>query len=166
MISFAGYYLNDEVYEDSDDVVQEVMLNIYSLADFTTPLNDLSAYVYRSLKNRIIDISRRRKTKQNVSLSSDIGNEMTLLDVLHDVRYDTAEENEKEEIRNQFYNALDSLHDKDRAIIIMTEFEGKSFREISEEVNVPVGTLLARKSRALVKIKKYFLKYNPENIFS
>jgi DNA-directed RNA polymerase specialized sigma24 family protein len=32
--------------------------------------------------------------------------------------------------------------------------EGRSFRQLSEEWGVPVGTLLARKSRALKKIKK------------
>ncbi len=166
MISYVDYYLNEETYENSDDVVQEVMLNVYSLADFTVPVNDFSAYIYRSLKNRVIDISRRKKEKKNLSISSDMGDGQTLLDILHDVRYDASEEHDKENIRNLFYQALDSLKDKDRTIIIMTEFEGKTFKEISIEMNVPVGTLLARKSRAFSKIKNYILKNNNENIFS
>jgi len=36
---------------------------------------------------------------------------------------------------------------------VATEFDGRSFRELSEEWQVPIGTLLARKSRALQKIR-------------
>ena len=41
-----------------------------------------------------------------------------------------------------------------KAIVIETEFEGRSFRELADEWNIPIGTLLARKSRALQKIRK------------
>jgi len=34
-----------------------------------------------------------------------------------------------------------------------TEFSGRSYRELSERWKVPIGKLLARKSRALKKIR-------------
>jgi len=37
--------------------------------------------------------------------------------------------------------------------VIATEFDGRSFRELSEAWEIPIGTLLARKSRALRKVK-------------
>ena len=41
-----------------------------------------------------------------------------------------------------------------RAVLIATELKGKSFRELSEEWDEPMGTLLSRKSRAVKTLRK------------
>jgi DNA-directed RNA polymerase specialized sigma24 family protein len=52
------------------------------------------------------------------------------------------------------FEAMDELGAEEKAVILETEFEGKSFHRLAEEWDVPLGTLLARKSRALEKIRK------------
>jgi DNA-directed RNA polymerase specialized sigma24 family protein len=52
------------------------------------------------------------------------------------------------------FKAMDELSVGERAVILATEFEGKSFKDLAEEWEIPLGTLLARKSRALDKIRK------------
>jgi DNA-directed RNA polymerase specialized sigma24 family protein len=49
---------------------------------------------------------------------------------------------------------LDSLNKEQRAVIIATEFDDRPFRELSKEWEIPIGTLVARKSRALKKIRE------------
>ena len=61
---------------------------------------------------------------------------------------------EKKELRRRIFQTIDSLNDQDRAIILETEISGRSFRELSEQWKVPIGTLLARKSRALQTIRE------------
>jgi len=141
LIRFVRYLIDDAAERDAEDIVQDVMLNIFDQADFTRPIENLSAYIYQSLRNRVIDVLRRKKDV--VSLS----------ELIRDVRYDTVHEVEKKEIQEQILQAMDSLSDEQRAIIIATEFDGCSFRELAEEWQVPIGTLLARKSRALKKIR-------------
>ena len=51
------------------------------------------------------------------------------------------------------YNAIEALNDKEKTVIVATEFEGVSFGKLSQQLGVPIGTLLARKSRALKKIR-------------
>ncbi len=141
LVRFVRYLIDDAAERDAEDIVQDVMLNIFDQADFTRPIENLSAYIYQSLRNRVIDVLRRKKDVISIS------------ELIRDVRYDTVHEVEKKEIQEQILQAMDSLSDEQRAIIIATEFDGYSFRELAEEWQVPIGTLLARKSRALQKMR-------------
>ena len=38
---------------------------------------------------------------------------------------------------------------------------GRTFRELSEEWGVPLGTLLARKSRAIAKVREALREFEP-----
>ncbi|MCP4130107.1 MAG: RNA polymerase sigma factor [bacterium] len=160
MVGFVRRLIDDTAERDGEDIVQDVLVNIFDAADVTLPIENLSAYVYSSLRNRIVDLYKKKDTqKEAISLDRGLPNgsgsrDLSLANILHDIRYDTASDFEKKEIRNSLYDALDSLGEEDRAIIIKTEFEGRPFREISEEWDVPLGTLLSRKSRALEKIRK------------
>jgi RNA polymerase sigma factor (sigma-70 family) len=61
---------------------------------------------------------------------------------------------EKEEILEDVFAAMEDLSAKEKAVILATEMEGRTFKELAEEWRIPLGTLLARKSRALEKIRK------------
>lgn len=139
---------------DAEDIVQDVMLSIFDRADLTVPIENLSAYIYRSLRNRVVDFFR--KQKKEVSLDAAVSNDrdLSLAELIHDARSDTAANHEKDELYARLYDVIGALQEKEQAVVIATEFDGVSFRRLSEEWGVPMGTLLARKSRALQKIKK------------
>lgn len=50
--------------------------------------------------------------------------------------------------------ALDGLSEADREVIHLRHVGGMSFKEIAEALETPVGTLLARHHRALLKLKE------------
>lgn len=143
---------------DEEDIVQDVMLNVWSAADVTLPLGRLSSYVYQSLKNRVIDAARSRKPDLSFDAPAGDGGG-TLLDLLADVRCDAAEGAERERISDILFDALDELKPGEREIIVLTEFEGKSFAECAAMFGEPVGTLLSRKSRALKKVRVMLEEY-------
>ena len=62
---------------------------------------------------------------------------------------------ERKDLHDLLFQAIDALTPEDRAIILATDFEGWTFRDLAEEWDIPLGTLLARKARALKKIRKY-----------
>ena len=138
---------------DEEDIIQDVMLNVWSAADVTLPIGRLSSYIYQSLKNRVIDLSRKRTA--DISLDAHAGGEGadTLLDLLADARYDIAGGSQRQEMSDLLFDALDTLRRGEREIIVMTEFEDRSFAECAEIFGEPVGTLLSRKSRALKKVR-------------
>jgi RNA polymerase sigma factor (sigma-70 family) len=153
LVAYVRRLIDDAADRDGEDIVQDVMLNLFIMADVTIPMENLAAYVYRSIRNRVIDVMKKRGLDE-VSLDADAGAAVSLKDILSDRRYDTATEIDKNDTRDALYRAINSLDSEDKAIIIMTEFEGRSFREISDAWDVPIGTLLSRKSRALVKIRE------------
>ena len=142
LVRYVRRLIDDAADRDAEDIVQDVMLSIFDKADVTIPIENLAAYVYRSLRNRVIDVFRKKK---------DI---LSLEDVIGGSRCDTEREVERKELMDHVFRAIDSLPPGQRGILIATEFEGRSFRELSEEWEVPIGTLLARKSRALQHIRE------------
>jgi RNA polymerase sigma-70 factor (ECF subfamily) len=153
LVNYVRRWIQDTAERDGEDIVQDVMLNIFDSTDVTAPIENLAAYVYRSLYNRAVDMLR--KSRRTVSLDTQIdGNaDRTFLDVLSDVRYDAHIEIQKKELRARIFKAVDRLKPGLRAVFIATEFEGRTFRELSDTWDVPIGTLLSRKHRAVSKVK-------------
>jgi RNA polymerase sigma factor (sigma-70 family) len=157
LLAYVHRLIEDTAESDSEDILQDVVLNLLNKADITEPIENLSAYVYEALRNRVIDYFRRRK--KNLPIDSPMtGEEMTLADVLHDTRFDTARIVEQQEIRNLLLKAIEGLSQDEQELIVATEFQGVSFKELVIEWQLPLGTLLARKSRAIAKIKKALTK--------
>jgi len=141
-VGYVRRLIDDTAERDAEDVVQDVILHIFDRADIGAPIENLSAYIYQSLRNRVVDLLRKKK---------DI---LSLSEAILASSMDTADEYEKRELQEKIYQAMDYLNDEERAVVIATEFDGGSFRELSDAWGVPIGTLLARKSRALKKIRQ------------
>ncbi|MDP3581912.1 MAG: sigma-70 family RNA polymerase sigma factor, partial [Ignavibacteria bacterium] len=69
-----------------------------------------------------------------------------------------------EVIREAFWEevelALDELPENQREVFVLNEFEGYSFKEISEMLAVPVNTLISRKRYAV-----NFLRTRLQNLY-
>ena len=48
----------------------------------------------------------------------------------------------------QLREALDSLSEEHRMVVLMADVEGMSYKEIAEELGVPMGTVMSRLNRA------------------
>ncbi|MBU1076727.1 MAG: sigma-70 family RNA polymerase sigma factor [Spirochaetes bacterium] len=159
LVNYVRKNIDDSAQRDAEDIVQDVVLNLYDRADIMAPIEDLSSYIYRSLKNKIIDLFRNNK--MDISIDAPISEipPFSLKDILFDHRVNIESEAEKNELYQYLYNAIDSLNTREKAVIIASEFENHTFQELSNDWDIPLGTLLARKSRALKKIQKALLKY-------
>jgi RNA polymerase sigma-70 factor (ECF subfamily) len=51
---------------------------------------------------------------------------------------------EQTEMREVVWNALNQLSEKDREILILKEFNDFSYKEISEVLNIPIGSVMSR----------------------
>ena len=142
LVGYVRSWIDDTADRDAEDIVQDVFASVFENADVTAPIADLSAYVYRSLRNRIVDVYR--KPRRTTAL-----NEPVL-----DSRYEASAQAEHREDRERLFDAIDALVPAQREVLVATELEGRSFRELSEEWDVPIGTLLARKHRAVHALRK------------
>ena len=61
LVAYVHRLIEDTAESDSEDILQDVVLNLLNKADITEPIENLSAYVYEALRNRVTDYFRRRK---------------------------------------------------------------------------------------------------------
>lgn len=144
---------------DAEDIVGEVMLSLFNKAEISGNIENLAAYVYRSLYNKSIDYLR--KNSRTVSLQSCINEdgETTLMEFLTDISTNVYNETEKKEFLNKLVEAIGNLEPRQRAVFVATEIKGQTFRELSDQWNEPIGTLLSRKCRAVRVLRETLKDY-------
>lgn len=139
-------WLSDASECDAEDVVQDVAASLFESADLTAPIRDLSAYVYRALRNRVVDLYRSRRLEA-------AHDPAILAETLLDERGAAGPSLERREVRERLFEAIDRLPAEQRAVFLATELEGFKYRELARQWHVPVGTLLARKHRAVEALR-------------
>lgn len=77
-----------------------------------------------------------------------------LLELIPATTSDPESETLRNDLKLRLYQAVDALEPKQRAVWIATEIQGFTFRELAEKWGEPIGTLLARKHRAVNMLQK------------
>jgi len=140
---------------DAEDIVSEVTLSLFRRADIVGEIENLTAYIYSSLQNRILDHRRNRVSAVSIdeeALESGAP-ELHARGPAPDSALDQGE------MRERLLNAIGRLSPKERAIFLATEMDGRSFQELAEEWDEPLGTLLSRKSRAKARLREMLSEY-------
>ena len=153
LVNYVRGMIDDSAHRSSEDIVQDVILSILDRPDIVAPISDLSAYVFRALRNRIIDLYRNPST-ETVSLDSEDENGLSLFDVLPDTKYDPEGSYHRNAQRRLVFDLIRELPPAQLEVIIETEFNKSTFKELSRLWNVPVGTLLARKHRGIRAVRE------------
>ncbi|OPL17779.1 MAG: hypothetical protein AVO35_08965 [Candidatus Aegiribacteria sp. MLS_C] len=159
LVEYVRGRLRDRAYMSGEDIVQDVMLNLLGRPDILAPIADLSAYVFGALRNRIVDIYRGRD-EDTISLDSENEHGQSLFDVIPDERFRPESSYHSESLRMMIFRLIRELPEPQMAVIVETEFNRRTFRELSEEWDVPVGTLLARKHRGLNAVRRKLEEVN------
>jgi RNA polymerase sigma factor (sigma-70 family) len=141
-------------YMEAEDIISDLMADLFEKTEVMRDVENISAYIYRSVQNKAKDYLRRRKKTVSFEDAAPGGPDDRGRESFPEPRYTMEAEIEASEIRGRLIEALDLLEPDQRAVWIATELEGWSFRELSEEWDVPIGTLLARKHRANAALQK------------
>jgi RNA polymerase sigma-70 factor, ECF subfamily len=62
------------------------------------------------------------------------------------------------EVKNNIQAILDKLDERLKTTLMMFYFEGQSYKEISDSLNIPIGTVMSRIARAKVHLKRELLR--------
>jgi len=125
---------------DAEDILQDVF---YELIDSTKPIEQVTAWLFRVARNRIID--RFRKKKQEPLSIDDL---LPSRDGGPDADY------ARSVLIDELAVALEELPKEQREIFIAHEIDGRSFKEMSEATGVTVNTLLSRKHYAVLHLRR------------
>lgn len=132
---FALSLTRDE--EDAHDLLQDTMLKAIKYRDKFVEKTNLKAWLYTIMKNTFIN-NYRRKVKAN-----------TIIDQTSDLYYlNVAEGNSAPSPASEFRHkeikkAVASLSDEYRVPFEM-HFTGYKYKEIADDLNLPIGTVKSR----------------------
>ena len=150
--------------EDAKDISQEVFLKAYRNIKNFDERSMFSTWLYRITTNTCIDEMRKRKGKQNYSLEEELENEDGSMQRQIADEGDTPEESlMRGEEKGEILQALDTLSEEHRVAIILRDVKGLSYEEISEIIELPMGTVKSRISRARNQLKNEILKIRERN---
>jgi len=144
--------------EDAEDILQDVFTNVLAASkDVNKPIDNLASWVFTSVRNRIIDSYRKKKADSFADLGTqeqhEDGSDM-IERYLGDLSYNPENSLVRETIWEAILQGLEELPAEQKYVFVKNEFEGISFREMSEETGVNINTLLARKRYAVLFLRK------------
>ena len=125
---------------DAEDLVQETYARALKGFGSFAAGTDLRAWMYRILRNTFLTSRSGLAAKRTTSLEEDV--ELVSPELTPELLL------LREEGRAAVLNALAALPVDSREALLLFEMEEMSYREIAEVLDVPVGTVMSRLSRA------------------
>jgi RNA polymerase sigma factor (sigma-70 family) len=142
---------------EAEDILQEVFYELVEAYRMMKPVEQVTAWLYRVARNRIIDLFRRKGREgvraDSAGLSED-GEVLLWEEVLPSPDGGPEAAYARSLLLEQLDDALDELPDEQREVFIAHELMGYSFKEISEQSGVSVNTLLSRKHYAVLHLRE------------
>jgi RNA polymerase sigma-70 factor, ECF subfamily len=136
--------------QDADDLTIEAFGKAFRNLKQYTPDYAFSTWLFKIASNNCIDFLRKKKMNDAVSLDNGDREEGT--DDLADIIHSPTRTPEEEIIRQQKIQALREVVEKlkphYRRLIELRYYEEFSYEEISQQLDIPVGTIKAQLFRA------------------
>jgi RNA polymerase sigma-70 factor (ECF subfamily) len=152
---------------DAEDLVQEAYTKAFSAFHQYKPGTNLKAWLYRILTNTYINLYRKRQREPLQSNS----------DTIEDWQLARAESHTSSGLRSAEAEALDHLPDSDvkralqaipeefRLAVYFADVEGFAYKEISDIMNTPIGTVMSRLHRGRKMLRDMLADYAADRGF-
>jgi len=141
------YMLRDR--QDAQDAAQETFIKVFRNLHGFEPNSSLYTWIYRIGINTCLDQRRKRKPR---SLESDLPFEEVCSRMGVENPYESVEASEL------LRWSLQNLPEKLRTVIVLKEMEGLSYEEIAGVLEISLGTVKSRLSRARDELRRLLRK--------
>ena len=149
LINFIFNYLGD--LESSEDVVQETMIKLYQKKHYYKEIAKFSTWLYTIAKNLANTELRKRKQRKTTLLSQFRKDDKTYELPSNDP--EPGQEIQTDIVNKIIKDAVDQLSEKFKIVIVLRDIQGLSYEDISEIINVPIGTVKSRINRARLQLQ-------------
>jgi RNA polymerase sigma factor (sigma-70 family) len=140
--------------EDAEDILQDVWYQLSSIID-TEPIGQLSSWLYRVSRNRIIDNKRKKSSLSLEDLAfEDEDGELTFPEALIIDNINPESEFERAYFWESFFKALNELPEKQKQVFVLNELEDLTLQEIAEITGENIKTVISRKRYAVAKLRE------------
>tara|TARA_B100000686_G_scaffold294035_1_gene323980 strand:+ start:238 stop:843 length:606 start_codon:yes stop_codon:yes gene_type:complete len=143
--------------EASLDVSQEVFLKVYRYLEKFNRESSFYTWIYRITVNMCIDHIRKNRKVQRVEYDDHLSHEGSESEGLEHIQPSQLGIHPdkvygRKELRQKMLEALSTLNEKHRTILIMREVDGLSYEEMAEILDISKGTVMSR----LFHARRYF----------
>jgi RNA polymerase sigma-70 factor, ECF subfamily len=142
--------------DDAKDILQDTFIKVYkNLNGFDTSLK-FSSWIYRITHNQVVSVHRRLKARPEGNL---VDIEDTVLDTISS-EVDILEDIDRKYLQEYVAKALGTLDERYREVLVLRFFEEKGYREISDILRIPEGTVATHINRAKQQLSKQLHQYH------
>jgi RNA polymerase sigma-70 factor (ECF subfamily) len=136
-------YLND--WESSREIVQSTFLKVWENKNRISVNTSAQSYLYRAVKNTMIDFIRKEKKKKEYLESVGGLSEAILVHSENEIKPYI--------IRQEILKAMQTLKPKNRKIFELHKFEGLTYKEIANFLEVSERAVEDNIARALKQLR-------------
>lgn len=160
LVDYADLYL--ESRESAEEIASDVLLKLFVKKHHWSYIEKPEAYLYKAVKN--LSISYIRKTKKD--------NQLTKLDEkLHfNIKSESEASPERKILEEEFHtavmNIIDKMPPRRKMIFKLIKQEEKSYKEVSELLNISTKTVEVHMGLALSQIRTSLEKYDKQDSFN
>lgn len=152
-------------HDDASELAQEAFIKIYKSIKGFKEESSFSTWVYRIATNVCLDELRKRKNRKLTYLDEVIQSEDG------DLKREIADQGlspdaiaEQKELKRALNQAILSLSEEHRVVLIMRDLHGMTYEEIAKVTKCPEGTVKSRINRARLSLKETL--YKNKELFS
>mgnify|MGYP000050088915 CR=1 FL=1 len=127
---------------DADDLVQETLKRALTYLDRGKDIRNLRSYLLTMLHHARVDLAKR-ETRNGEHIPFDA----CLFLATSPMQSDRL-------VCNEALEAINSLAEEQRAVLLLIGFEGLSYQEVADVLEVPIGTVMSRLSRGRKHLRK------------
>lgn len=149
----------------TENLLQETFIRVWKAAEIYRPTGKFSTYIFQIAKNLWLNEAKKKQREPNTFSMDTRGagdDEQGFKFEASDSRQDPANIMLKNELRSQISTAIDSLGLEHRVVFVLSEYQGLKYREISEILEIPVGTVKSRMANAEKYLRQKLAKYVEE----
>lgn len=147
------YVKNSDLVED---IVQNAFVRIYLNKEKYKDVAKVSTWIYTIAINLAKTEIMKRSRAEVFSIT---GKEGEGDYEIPDNKADTSDPVLRDELKSKISEAIGTLEDKFREIIIMRDVDDLSYEEIAEILDIPVGTVKSRLNRARQNLRELLSDY-------
>ncbi|MFW5751428.1 MAG: RNA polymerase sigma factor [Planctomycetota bacterium] len=138
----------------AEELAQTVFIKIYRARRRWKATAKVRTYLYRIAHNAWIDHLRR--SKNHVSLDAEMGGSgLRLVDAIAgDAAPDRPDAEESQTIRDRVREAVEKLPEGQRAVFVLANNQEMKYQEISDVLDIPVGTIKSRMHAAVRTLRR------------
>jgi len=135
---------------DPEEVVQEVFVKVWLKREYIDSDREFQTYLFSITKNLVLD-----HLKSAVNRRLYFVEEHFQQDIIADCHADT---HVSDDVEEKLLNLIDQIPERRREIFCLSRFNGLSYKEIAQQLNITENTVDSQIRNALAFLRKEFRK--------